>query len=958
LVNKTIEDIFPVEFFRRPINIVVNQNYSIFLAPIEKHKPRVIYRMSKLLIIAEKPSVATDLARVLGKLPEMGKFKKQKDYFENDHAYVASALGHLVALKMPTKEDGKKLPWSITHLPHVPNAFELEPIERSLAKYKLLVRLLKKKDVSTVINACDAGREGELIFRYLMDMADIKKDLTIKRMWMQSMTDNSIIEAWSNMRTGEEMNDLADAAVCRSQSDWLIGLNGTRALTAFNSRNGGFNVTSAGRVQTPTLVILTEKERLIRNFVSRPFYEVHGDFKVENGEYASRWFVENFEKDEEDNQRKAERIWTLEEAETIRARCEGKTGKVEENKKPSKQTPPQLFDLTSLQREAGNKFGFSAQRTLQLAQALYDRYKLLTYPRTDSKYLPEDYVDTVKGTVLTISQGKPNETLNQTIVNSAKWLVKNDKIVPSKRVFNTKKVSDHFAIIPTGKLPPAKLDDAAAKLYQMVIQRFFAIFYPHAEFELTRRITRIGEDSFLTAGRILVVPGYLEVYGRKPGVAADKDELVFVADGESAENMAIEMRANETKPPARFNDSTLLSAMETAGKRVDDDELREAMSDRGLGTPATRAAIIENLIRQKYVFRNEINKRELVVSNKGIALVDLLDEIGITTLGSPEMTGEWEFKLKEMEAGRLNKDQFMNEIIELTNGIVAQTKEFTAEKVNRIFPDLETACLECEKSPLKQTDGVFECKNPECSFRLKKHIASHELTAQEARDLIVDKKIGPITDFKNRFGQPFEAELTFAKEKKTWKVAFVFEGDDRREEELKNLRDEQIICQAKLDDESEQLIPIYEVESAYLAPAMATKVDDRGVRISKTILKREIPTEQAVKLFVEGKTDLMPGFLSKKGRKFAAHLTIDREKGKLGFEFAPRKNAKKSAEDGEADTELKAPKKSAAKKKKATKKKTTRKKTTAKKAKKKSTKKTPKKKPTENKSVAAEEKSE
>ena len=246
------------------------------------------------------------------------------------------------------------------------------------------------------------------------------------------MTDNSILEAWSNMRTGEDMNDLADAAVCRSQSDWLIGLNGTRALTAFNSRNGGFNVTSAGRVQTPTLVILTEKERLIRNFVSRPFYEVHADFKVENGEYASRWFVEDFKKDEEDNQKKAERIWTLEEAEAIKTRCEGKTGKVEENKKPSKQAPPQLFDLTSLQREAGNKFGFSAKRTLQLAQALYDRYKLLTYPRTDSKYLPEDYVDTVKGTVLTISQGKPNETLNSTLVNSAKWLTTNNKIIPTK----------------------------------------------------------------------------------------------------------------------------------------------------------------------------------------------------------------------------------------------------------------------------------------------------------------------------------------------------------------------------------------------------------------------------------------------------------------------------------------------------------------------------------------------
>lgn len=901
--------------------------------------------MSKLLIIAEKPSVATDLARVLGKLPELGKFTKQKDYFENDNAYVASALGHLVGLKMPTKEDGKKLPWSMSHLPHVPKVFELEPIERSLSKYKLLVRLLKKKDVDTVVNACDAGREGELIFRYLMDMADIKKDLTIKRMWMQSMTDGAILEAWENLRNGEEMNNLADAAVCRSQSDWLIGLNGTRALTAFNSRNGGFNVTSAGRVQTPTLVILAEKERLIRNFVSRPYYEVHADFKVSHGEYASKWFVEDFKKDEEDSQLKAERIWTLEEAEAIKARCEGKVGKVEENKKPAKQTPPLLFDLTSLQREAGNKFGFSAKRTLQLAQALYDRYKLLTYPRTDSKYLPEDYVDTVKGTVLGFSQAKPNDSLNETLIKCSKWIMDNNKIFPTKRVFNTAKVSDHFAIIPTGKIPPAKLDDAAGKLYQLVMQRFLAIFYPHAEFEVTRRITRIEQDSFLTAGRILVVSGYLEVYGRKPGAAADKDELVFVADGEAADNVNIELRANETKPPARFNDSTLLSAMETAGKRVDDEELRDAMSERGLGTPATRAAIIENLIHQKYLFRHELNKRELVVSNKGMALVDLLDEIGITTLGSPEMTGGWEFKLKEMEAGRLSKDLFMNEIVELTNGIVAQTKKYTDEKVNRSFPDLHAPCPECNGQIHKQTDGVFECMNPDCAFRLKKHIASHELTQDEARELMTSRKIGPITDFKNRFGQPFEAELTIAKEKKTWKVAFVFEGDDRREEELKNLRDEQIICEAKLTDDSDQLIPIYEVENAYLAPMMATKIDERGVRISKTILKREIPTEQAVKLFVEGKTDLMPGFLSKKGRKFAAHLTIDREKGKLGFEFAPRKNAKKTDDDGDGESKVKTVKKS-------TKKKTTKKKTAKKKATKK--KKTTAKKTTKKKTTIAD----
>ena len=814
-----------------------------------------------------------------------------------------------------------------------PEKFELEPIERSAPRFKLLVRLLKKKDVTTVVNACDAGREGELIFRYLMMMANLKKDFVIKRMWMQSMTDKAIIEAWNSMRDGDEMQSLADAAICRSESDWLVGLNGTRALTAFNSRHGGFNVTSAGRVQTPTLCILAERERKIRAFVPKPYFEVHADWKVENGEYASKWFREDFQKDENDNQLKAERIWSKEEAEQVIARCQGQVGTIEENKKPQKQAPPQLFDLTSLQRDAGNKFGFAARRTLQLAQALYDRYKLLTYPRTDSKYLPDDYIDTVKATVATFASTDPRASLPQNLINCCRWINDNQRITPTKRVFNSSKVSDHFAIIPTGIVPPPKLEEAALKLYHHVLKRFLAIFYPHAEFEVTRRITRYQQDSFRTDGRVLVVPGYLEVYGRKPGAAGDKDELVGVIEGEKATNVAIESIPKETRPPARYNDSSLLSAMETAGKRVDDEELREAMSERGLGTPATRANIIENLIKQKYLFRDDVNKRDLVVSNKGLALVDLLDQIGIEALGSPEMTGDWEHKLKEMEQGRLSRELFMKEIFQLTKKIVDQTKQFNDEIVNRPFPDLQAPCPECEHEIHRQTDGVFECRDPDCSFRLKKHIASHELTEEEARELMTHKLIGPIKDFKSRFGKPFEAELTLAKEKKTWKVGFKFEGDDRRDEELKNLKPEQIICEAKISDDSDELIPVYETDSAYLAPKMATKVDDRGVRISKTILQKEIPSEQAVKLFVEGKTDLMPGFVSKKGRRFSAHLVLLRDKGKLDWEFAPRKTKKKKDESEEgAEGEKSTSKTTKAAKKKTTKKKTKKKSTKKKKA--------------------------
>ena len=902
--------------------------------------------MSKTLIIAEKPSVATDLSKVLGKLPQFGKFTKKKDYFENDNAYISSAVGHLVELKMPLTAEGKKLPWKLDCLPAIPAKFELQPIERNEARFKLLVRLLKKKDVSVVVNACDAGREGELIFQYVLQLANLDKDIDVKRMWMQSMTDGAILDAWQNLRTEDEMSDLADAAMCRSESDWLIGLNATRALTAFNSRNGGFNVTTAGRVQTPTLAILAEREKLIRAFVSRDYWEVHSKFGVEKGEYEGRWFRENFEKDDEDNQLKAERIWSQEEAESVVARCNGKTGVVEETKKPTRQSPERLFDLTSLQREASSKHGFSARRTLQLAQALYDRHKLLTYPRTDSRYLPEDYVDTVKETVKTFSRAKPNAAFEDTFPKASQWILDNDRIQPSKRVFDTKKVSDHFAIIPTGTVPSAKLDDDALKIYNLVLRQFLAIFYPPAEFEVTQRITRIGEDCFKTDGKVLVVPGFLEVYNRKPGVAGGKDELVGCTSGETAAADPVESIKKETRPPARYNDSTLLSAMETAGKLIEDDELRDAMSERGLGTPATRANIIEGLIRQKYLFRHEISRRDLVVSNKGLALFDQLQEIGIETLSSPEMTGEWEQKLKMMEKGDLNRAAFMNEIKDLTKDIVEQTRSFTEEIINRTFPDLEAPCPECHQTTHKQTDGVFDCTNPECSFRLKKHIASHELTEAEARTLITDLKVGPIDTFKNRIGQQFSAELALEKAKKTWKVKFIFEGDSEREDELKNLTDDEILCEAPILDGSDELIKIYEIERAFLAPKMATKKDERGVRLSKTILQQDISSEQAVKLFIDGKTDLLTEFVSKKkGRKFSAHLTLDRVTGKIGFEFAVKKKAakkssKKTVVETDDDSKTEAPKKKAAKKK--AKKKATRKKSAKKKiAKKKASKKKP-----------------
>ena len=847
--------------------------------------------MGKSLVIAEKPSVQTDLARVLGR--ELGKFqKKGKDrnsYFENDAAVISSAVGHLVELKMPEGPNGKKLPWGIKYLPVIPDRFELQPIEKSESRLNLLLRLIRRKDVELVVNACDAGREGELIFRYIMALAGVDKPL--QRMWMQSMTDGAIVTAFNRLREDQQMMPLADAAMCRSESDWLVGLNGSRALTAFNSRHGGFNMTTAGRVQTPTLVILAEREREIRNFKERNYWEVHADFKVAAGTYSGRWFREGFKKPDDDDQARAERLWTEAEATAIVGRCTGQTGVVEENKKPSKQIPPQLFDLTTLQREAGSKFGFSARNTLGIAQALYERHKLLTYPRTDSKCLPEDYIGTVREHLQSFAKANPSATLAQEAINGAAKVLAKDWLQPNKRIFNNAKISDHFAIIPTGKLPGAGLKEQEQKIFDLVLRRLVAIFFPPAEFENTRRITRVNEDSFLTTGKILVVPGYLEVYGRKPGVAAAKDELVPAETGEEAPVVDLETKAEQTKPPARFTEATLLSAMETAGKRVDDEELREAMSERGLGTPATRAAIIEGLISHKYVFRNEQKKSELVVSNKGLALIDLLEDIGIEALTSPELTGEWEYKLKQMEGGELSREAFMGEIKSLTESIVHATKDKMTELANRTYPDLEAICPNCGATTLKQTDGNYECTGAECKFKLNKYIASHKLVPNEAKALLEQGRIGPFEDFKNRFGQPFVAELKMSEGKRGgWKPEFIFEGDEEREAEADNLSDDQLLCTAELDDGTS--VKVYETDRAYLCPDMAPDKQKGGTRIAKEILKKEIPPDQAVKLFVEGKTDVINGFISKRGRPFNAFLLLDKKTGKLGWEFPPRPKKK------------------------------------------------------------------
>ncbi|MFV1994552.1 MAG: DNA topoisomerase III [Verrucomicrobiales bacterium] len=859
--------------------------------------------MSKILVIAEKPSVATDLARVLPKREGGEPFEQKKDYFENSRYLISSAVGHLVEQKLPTLPNGKTLPWKFETLPIIPEEFELQPIDGNKARLNLLVRLMKRKDVSELINACDAGREGELIFRYIMKLAGVDKP--IRRLWMQSMTNQAILDAFGHLRSDEEMRPLADAAVCRSESDWLVGINSTRAMTAYNSKYGGFNKTPVGRVQTPTLALLVERELEIQDFVSEPYFEIYGDFDVAAGAYRGRWTNESFKKDPEKPHARPERLWDREQADAIVARCRGKTGIVEEKKKPTRQGPPMLYDLTSLQREANGRFGFSARRSLQIAQSLYERHKALTYPRTSSRYLPQDYIATSIGAMKKIEASGERTVGN--LPEFAGTVVAKGWVKPNKRIFDDSKISDHFAIIPTGQIPKS-LDEAEQKIYDMVTRRFVATFYPAAEFEVTTRLTRIEEDAFKTDGKILVVPGWLAVYGKKAGGESEGEEkdgktIVPVQEGESTRNTAIEVAEKVTRPPARFNESTLLSAMETAGKRVDDEELRAAMAESGLGTPATRANIIEGLIADKYVTRDG---REFIVNNRGVRLIDQLQEMKIDILASPEMTGEWEHKLNEMEHGRLPRDAFMRDIKGLTQNVVETAREYARTALEKEYPAFPVPCPACGASELGQDDGRYKCLEPECRFAISKVIASRPLSEDEARELLTRKFLGPLTGFLSRFRKPFDAAIELVEDEKgALKAGFIFEKSPEEEAEAEAIVEENFLCKCPACDKGR----IFETPTSYVCD-VRIKESKCKARLSKTMCQYEIPREQALKFFTEGKTDLIDKFISKKGRPFSAHLGCN-TKGRrlLQWEFPPRAPKKETAAKKKAPAKKKAVKK-------------------------------------------------
>jgi DNA topoisomerase-3 len=815
--------------------------------------------MAKKLIIAEKPSVAADIARALGG------FKRTGDYFESDDYVLSSAVGHLLELVLPESHDVKRGKWSFKHLPVIPPHFDLAPIERSEPRLNVLLRLMKRKDVTGLVNACDAGREGELIFRYIAQHARNKKP--IERLWLQSMTPQSIREGFARLRADREMLPLADAAKSRSEADWLVGINGTRAMTAFNSKEGGFYLTTVGRVQTPTLAILVEREERIRAFTPRDYWEVQARFGAKAGEYPGRWFEPKFKKDD-DAERKAERLWSAKEAEAIVAACRGKSGSASEETKPSTQLSPLLYDLTSLQREANGRFGFPARMTLSLAQALYERHKVLTYPRTDSRALPEDYLATVKKTLDELGETRAFGTF-------AKQILKQGWVKPNKRVFDNSKISDHFAIIPTQQTPK-QLNEAEQKLYDLVVRRFLAVFYPAAEYLQTIRITRVGEHQFKTEGKVLETPGWLAVYGRAGG--EENENLPPITQGEKVAVSEIAAHANQTKPPPRYTEATLLSAMEGAGKLVEDDELREAMEAKGLGTPATRAATIEGLIREDYVHREG---RELVPTPKASSLMFALHMLHIVELGSPELTGEWEHKLKLIEAGKLTREEFMAQINALVKTVVNTIKH--GEIPDVVYATVPAPCPKCG-GKVQENYRKVQCQK--CDFSLWRVISGREWSPEELAELFTKRFVGPLTGFRSKQGRPFSAGIRLTDE---LRLEFDF-GQGAEDEAPPDFSAQEPLgacpkCGSR----------VFEHGVAYVCEKAVGAERSCDFRSGRLILQQPIEREQMKKLLETGRTDLLTGFVSKKNRKFKAFL-VKQPDGKIGFEFQPRAPKEKAEE--------------------------------------------------------------
>jgi len=913
--------------------------------------------MAKSLVITEKPSVARDIVDTLGG------FTEHDGYWENDEYVVTFSVGHILELLSPEDVDPQYKRWVLDTLPILPEEFKLKKKAGHADRHRIIKKLLERKDVSEVINACDAGREGELIFREILQFLGNPKPH--RRLWLQSMTKAAIRQGFSALEPGADYDNLGAAAACRSQSDWLIGMNATRALTRRLKSRKEKTAWSAGRVQTPTLALVVERELEVLSHIPKAYSRLEARFEAAGHEYAGSWFDPAFSADEQQPERRDDRIFDEAEAQTILERVQGQAGSARETRKPSRETAPPLFDLTSLQREANRRFSWSARRTLNAAQRCYEGHKILTYPRTSSRALPEDYRETVDEVLVQFAASSDYGELARGIQATG--------LENTERTFDDSKVSDHFAIIPTGTLPEAPLSGDDARLFELVVRRFLGNFMPPALWNRVERITEVAGASFRTRSRTLEEPGWRAALGQAEHESEQLPPLVAgqsESDGIGARTLEIERIDEQTKPPPRYTEARLLSLMENAGREIEDEDAAEALRDKGIGTSATRADIIENLIAKGYLVRGGGGLRPTV---KGIRLVDVLQRIHIDRLASAKLTGELEHHLLQVERGERTARSFMEEIEAYTRAIVKVAQEFDYKDLYKNDPPIGK-CPLCSRL-VYEYSWFYRCEEqPEvpaeedCPFRIWKDKAGRYIDRATASTLLEKGETGELEGFSSRDGRIYGGILKLEDDGQITLTSVAGSTSDRTSDNPEYEVDERplgpcpmgcgsqvietsthFICRAgyeraqELEREREALVAKARAEGKKRPRIPKPEQPPCPFILPRTVCKREITRDEALAYIADKRTGLLPEFTSRFGRPFSATLVL-KDSGRHGFEFAPRekKGAKADAAEGdEGQSPSEAPPT-----KKASQRKTAAKKTTTKKkaAKKKATKKTARKK--------------
>jgi DNA topoisomerase-3 len=886
--------------------------------------------LAKALIITEKPSVARDIAAALGG------FAEQDGYFESDRFLLTWAVGHLFELLEPEEIDETYRRWTLDNLPIIPSEFRTKPKAGQTARVRLIRKLLEDPAVDTVINACDAGREGELIFREIVDHFGSRKP--IRRLWLQSMTEDAIRDGFTRLRPGEELEGLAAAAEARARTDWLIGMNATRALTKRLKGRREKGAWSAGRVQTPTLALLVERELAVLAHVPRPYWRIVGTFEHDGHTYQGTWFDPQHDA-AGDEEARDDRLFDEARARAVADAVAGRRGEAEETRKPSRESAPPLFDLTSLQREAIRRFGWTARRTLSAAQRLYEAHKLLTYPRTDSRCLPNDYRETVRTVLHTFADaGRARRLDGDPIAEygaaAARLLAQG--LENEGRTFDDSKVSDHFAIVPTGRLPAGALSGDDKRLFDLVTRRFLANFHAPATWERVERTTVAVGERFRSRARTLVEPGWravLETAAEAPGsrVEGEAAEDVAVlpplrpgaseASGVAVQAQAVELLAEQTRPLPRITEARLLSLMENAGKDLEDEELAAAMHERGLGTPATRAEIIENLIAKGYVVRIG---RVLRPTAKGIRLIDILKRVHIDGLASAELTGEMEHHLSQVEHGQREAADFMREMESYTRTIVDHAKGFEYDELYAADPALGT-CPRCGRRVV-EGPWFYRCEPPggirprprgkdaaapedDCPFRIWKDTSGRYIDRGTAAALLRDGRTGPLEGFTARNGRTYQAALEIDRDEWAVRVRPVAweDGQVRADPEYEVNPEPLAACPF------EEECAVVETPTHFVCERKLKEAEleggegeerpkSCGFTLPRTVCKREVTREEALVYLSQGRTDLLTDFTSRYGRPFSATLVL-KKTGRHGFEFPPRPGRRGASEPAAAEAD-------------------------------------------------------